>query len=780
MRIVACAFTRLPGPVEEGVIRFDNVTALVGSNDSGKSRLLDVVVGALAGDNEVSAMPSSHGLPPSVAVYAKVDDKEFEWLTTRGLSSLAVESRAVVELVRPGHRRRRVEPGMGPSKVSALSAEVRSDLLASRLVAFCRGTSTYWRTWLCVAKEPEPPNDRSVLQQIGNLPPRLLYEFGKTVATSDFPICLLHPDAPLAVVELAGAGEGALPEPVRVPTAPSVLIDELALGVDEILGRLTWVESASNELDFDGADGWSVAEFETAWADVRDSHDAWLSNPPTRGDLWFTTTESGRVLRRRRELDRLVARASRVATYALPSFIADRYAITISLPSASDWREAAPLNIELRSWDGGMSFRLDAASDGVQLWIQLALLEAIRDLRRWPSTAEALIDSFQWGIEQMAELAAEIDDAQAELAKLDPDDDPDDYADAEDYRYMASEGLDELRLSLSIFPEGLRSAVREALKLPRARRRIAAAPSLDRPRSLRPPLYVLDEPERHLHPRLQRAAAKWLQTLTKKDDLQVLLVTHAVPFTRLQRQASVYVQRTGTASTVQNLVPEQLTAINEITRELGLDRGELLTSTSLLLFVEGESDRMVLESLFGDRLRAAGVEVVPMGGVTKSGGVLDTELLLRWSSAQVCVMFDDLAQTELDELVALDDDTLRKASRKGKTERQYMARLIGKARQLNRPLHIEGIPVHDIFDLLTDAALRAVFPKWPGHTQARADQKRAGKGLHPKEFRERAYGIPKHDVFWYAQVADLMRRQPPRELERVVRAAETHAAAGQL
>ena len=240
----------------------------------------------------------------------------------------------------------------------------------------------------------------------------------------------------------------------------------------------------------------------------------------------------------------------------------------------------------------------------------------------------------------MGELSAEAEEDEARLADLDPQDDADAYWEAKSDLDGTLDHLSGVREAVASFAADMRLALRGAFKLPRTPRELDAPRSFDRPRALRPPLYVLDEPERHLHPRLQRVAAQRLGSLAVSEDVQVVLITHSVPFTRLRSQANVYVERTGSTSVVRNLVPEQLDAINEITRELGLDRGELLASISLFLFAEGESDRIVLESLFGARLRTAGIAIIPIGGVTKSEGVLDVEMLLRWSSAEICVMFD--------------------------------------------------------------------------------------------------------------------------------------------
>jgi hypothetical protein len=48
-------------------------------------------------------------------------------------------------------------------------------------------------------------------------------------------------------------------------------------------------------------------------------------------------------------------------------------------------------------------------------------------------------------------------------------------------------------------------------------------------------------------------------------------------------------------------------------------------------FVEGEVDRIVLSVLFGERLRAAGVELVPVHGVTNAPGIVEADILFRFT-----------------------------------------------------------------------------------------------------------------------------------------------------
>jgi hypothetical protein len=63
--------------------------------------------------------------------------------------------------------------------------------------------------------------------------------------------------------------------------------------------------------------------------------------------------------------------------------------------------------------------------------------------------------------------------------------------------------------------------------------------------------------------------------------------------------------------------PDAMHASDDVARELGFDRGELLTNVRMLLFVEGLSDEVVLKVLYGPDLRRAGALVVPIHGVMK-------------------------------------------------------------------------------------------------------------------------------------------------------------------
>jgi hypothetical protein len=118
-------------------------------------------------------------------------------------------------------------------------------------------------------------------------------------------------------------------------------------------------------------------------------------------------------------------------------------------------------------------------------------------------------------------------------------------------------------------------------------------------------LFVIDEPERQLHPRLVRSAAAWLSDETRFGSSHWLLATHSPLLLRLGGSVQYVYLRPGSAGSdglaIESIDPASLYGLSVIAGEMGFDRGELLTSVGLVIFVEGETDKAVLEGLF-DRI----------------------------------------------------------------------------------------------------------------------------------------------------------------------------------
>ena len=258
--------------------------------------------------------------------------------------------------------------------------------------------------------------------------------------------------------------------------------------------------------------------------------------------------------------------------------------------------------------------------------------------------------------------------------------------------------------------------------------------------------YILDEPERHLHPRVQRLTARWLADLLRRERAQGLVATHSPAFMTLPDATYTYLLRVdGGSAELRPMRPDELTRLSQEASELGLDRGELLTMVRVLLWVEGRQDAAVLEGLFPDRLRAAGIAVIPIHGSSRSSGILDAETLLRYTEARPAVWLDRVPDSVVT-CLREDPGAARRIQndRKGYSdESRQAAKLVLAAREEDRELELMPHPGDDILDLLDDGAIQQTAPAYPGHREAGKALQAAGitGGNAIKQFLEEEFGL---------------------------------------
>jgi energy-coupling factor transporter ATP-binding protein EcfA2 len=137
--------------------------------------------------------------------------------------------------------------------------------------------------------------------------------------------------------------------------------------------------------------------------------------------------------------------------------------------------------------------------------------------------------------------------------------------------------------------------------------------------SASPMVYVLDEPEAHLHPLAQEEAAAWVAERVR-EGASVLLATHAVPFLRLPLQHVEYLRvvRTPEWKTTVEPTKDVMSAVAEQAEALGLPPAALIQLTRAWLVVEGEHDRMVLDAFYGKDLHQAGIRILPIRGAGRA------------------------------------------------------------------------------------------------------------------------------------------------------------------
>jgi AAA domain, putative AbiEii toxin, Type IV TA system len=142
-----------------------------------------------------------------------------------------------------------------------------------------------------------------------------------------------------------------------------------------------------------------------------------------------------------------------------------------------------------------------------------------------------------------------------------------------------------------------------------------------------PGVYVVDEPEAHLHPLAIASIRAWLEGLARAAGTTVLAATHSPILLNTSSGHATRVlvlPRDGGTELhpVASTMDDRLAAA---ANELGITRGDLLLMTRLGVFVEGPHDVIILSEWFGDELRGSGIRVFPAHGADNFGEITTTK-----------------------------------------------------------------------------------------------------------------------------------------------------------
>lgn len=720
-----------------------DLTVLLGANDVGKSTIL----GALAEDlNGGPPPPFGDEMPTaSSALFVEVDDRELQrFISTadRRTGRFAecwslggYERDALDEARSKWTRDAELEEWPALLANAAQTDELRmalKELSGSRIVCFetevtsdqssPRRTAAYW----CL-----PP--------LGELDPALR----DALASSELPRFApragrLHrlrfggdahlelDSAPIPIAPLGWQPKFATPRPLRAPADFSEIREAVADAVTRVVVAVRHGES-------DGID-------ETLWD--RDEIDS--RRPP---GVWLRETDEGWQVDPIAvwALDVLMAEARDL----LAPFVSDRYDFRVRFRRVNRWFTDQAIALELCRRDRGnlvAVFPIDDVAEGLRLWVQLALVGAAQETERM---ADAL-----------RELASDAAYEAREQEASDDDEPP--SPDGDRWREVVA-AIERSSPGHSVVPDAIGHPVTAA----RFQRRVV----------------LIDEPERHLHPRLQREAASWLQRLVIDSATPCVAASHSHAFLSLATPASfVHVSRNETQVVVERLDPGQLDALDGVARELGFDRGELLASVGCFLLVEGVHDQIVIETVFAREVREAGVRIVPLrGGAARS--LLDVDVLWRYTTASVALALDNIDPEDLRAAQAGDTQALARLTHADSSaESKAAGNLLTHAIGTDRRLHLLAHPGTDLIDALLDDAVKHVYPEYPGAEAMQADwqahvdnRREAGENVKAgsrKSWLQRSYGIDNsREAYVKIAAAHVELGLRPSSLERIVESA---------
>ena len=676
-----------------GWLPFGDLTVLMGPNDSGKSRLLARIEGDL---DALEAMDEGATQPNSL-LYLDLEPGELDDL---------------IDAASPDEYPHHPPFSDRQELLEVIEDEFGSDPGAAEALRLLEHSST-------VAVQAVAKPGRSVRR--GDL---LLHWCAPPLAEMDQPLRSaveafvegseseesLDPSAPTLIARIGGIRAPLIPAPVRLPVDEAHLVTEVVEGVTQFLTVLRLFDKLRRGNE-------DLARLVASGQGLR-----FLETPPKPTNLWLTDPE-GPSARIRKDALLSCAIITAAANSACVPFLKARYGLSVDPAPLPSWSGAprvrvsllphAPPKGELALNGTARAFSLPEAADGLQLWVQLAVSEGLDALR---ITTSHLLNT----LPVATDYALKGDESGA----------------AEWIEHLREEGIVQVDKSGAVdwvarlreeqvLPAELGNALPLELEERMAWWGAAVDPSSDPVamralRALRPPLYLIDEPERHLNPRLMREAARWLEGWLAEHRAQAIVVSHAVAFLGAgENSRHAFVERNAETASLRPFSPLEVTAMTEIGLSLGLDHGELLGLTRLLLFVEGLGDRAVLETLFGARLRSAGIVVVPISGTKNHPVIVEGDVLLRYCSHRAAVVFDSLS----DECIRrLRDPEYRtqvyQRKPRSSTECINMAKLLDAAAEAQR--EIEPLPLEalDMFDLLDDQTLREIFPRWPGHAEA--------------------------------------------------------------
>jgi len=273
-------------------------------------------------------------------------------------------------------------------------------------------------------------------------------------------------------------------------------------------------------------------------------------------------------------------------------------------------------------------------------------------------------------------------------------------------------------------------------------------------------LWLVDEPEAHLHPRAVASVAAWLEKRSI-DSAGVVVASHHPAFVELLRDKTrlVLAKRHASGAALTAVGSDLRRELLSIADDVGLRPSDLLLLARMVLFVEGPHDQIVLQEFVSEELAINGVVVLPMHGAHHLLGLIESELV-----AALDIPFAVLTDRT---------DTRRKRDKGGSTEERAVHRLIREARAADRSIRAFGLRKADIVMYLSDSACRELAPMFPGWAAAEREWLSGAREAAFKVSVTKQYGLPLgRDEIRQLAAATRLRGEVPTEFKQLLRDIE--------
>ena len=152
---------------------------------------------------------------------------------------------------------------------------------------------------------------------------------------------------------------------------------------------------------------------------------------------------------------------------------------------------------------------------------------------------------------------------------------------------------------------------------------------------------LVDEPEQSLHRDAERIVRGRLERLVREENASVIITSHSpimldskvavLNHVTMRRNGSVAIESGTDGSGID---------LEGLGSRLGARISDLVGMQRVFVLVEGETDRIVLETLFGEELSSLRARVVPFGGTDALHAVVTPFKMLALTEASVVVVLD--------------------------------------------------------------------------------------------------------------------------------------------